>query len=172
MDSLALVLGEALEATHRGSLKFIEEVVHVVGLSFDDFNVLLVVVSVGSGDLVKQVEALLKLLVEHHVVDGALHSCYHLCELVLLVLHDFVVVVSTVCECYLKVDLCLLELLLVLVEHGSKLLEEGKQVICDLAHLVIEVLLVSNCIHDQSARLKLPAFNVGLSSCLDDDVES
>ena len=121
--------------------------------------------------MIKEAEALLELLVEHHVVNGAFHLSDLLRELILLVLNDIVVMITAVGEAYLEIDLGLLQLLLVFVEACRKLLEEVYDVLGDLAHLVVEILLVGDRVHDQGLGLQLAALNVGSRPVLNDQVE-
>lgn len=125
-----------LEASAHIGFIIIIELVHGVGMRVEDFDVVHVVVAIASLDLVEEVKAVLELLVKLHVVDSLLHLSHFSSQLILLVAHNLIKSVACLSKGNLEVDLCQLELLLVVVHSGAKVLIEVDNIGANLAHLV------------------------------------
>ena len=125
-----------LEASAHIGFIIIIELVHGVGMSVKDFDVVHVVVAIAALDLIKEVEAVLKLLIKLYVVDSLLHLSHFYSKLILLVAHNLIKSVACLCKGNLEVDLGQLELLLVVVHSGAKVLIEVDDISANLAHLV------------------------------------
>lgn len=108
----------------------------------DNLDVLRVVIPVSSLNLIEQGETLLKLLVQHHVMDRSRGLLDLVRELVLLTLNNLITLILTRCKGYLEVDLSLLQLVFILVKRLCKLLEELDNVSCNVTHFVVKVFLV------------------------------
>jgi hypothetical protein len=95
LDGLPFVFIKHLVDAHRVGLKASVEGIHSLRVSIDDFDVLIVVISLSALDLVQKVETLLQLFVKADVMDGLSHFFHLFAQLVFLVLEDVVVMVST-----------------------------------------------------------------------------
>jgi hypothetical protein len=113
LNSFLLLNWESFEDPKRTTLELFEEAVHLAWVIIKDLDIFFIIISVGSLNLVKQIEALLEFLIEHNMMNGFLHFSYLCGELVFLPLCDVIVVISTVGKGNLEINFGLLQLILV-----------------------------------------------------------
>jgi hypothetical protein len=118
-------------------LKPIKELVHSRWVFLNNLKVALVVVSVGSLNLVQDAKTLVKFRVEHHMVDCLLHQIDLTRQFILQLLCDLVVLVCASRLRHLEVLLGLLEALLVLVKFGREALEKVYDSLSNILHLAV-----------------------------------
>jgi len=122
------------------SLEAREEIVHDLWVSLHNLAVLGVVGAVSPLDGVEDFEALVKSLVQHHVVDGLFHLIHFFGELVLLTRRDVIVVIAALSQLHLEILLRLLQFFLVLVKLGCVVLEELDDSSRNLLHAEVVLL--------------------------------
>ena len=168
MDLLTTLLFINLIGARDVRLEVIVKHVHGVRVRVEDLDVVDVIVAETFLNLVKQLEAVLKLLIQLHMVNCLLHLCNFLFELVFLVLYKLIKGVTALSQGNLEVNLRKLELLLVAVHPCGKVLIEVHDIGDDLAHLVDRVVHVVDGVRVERFRLELASLGRGRHLVLHD----
>ena len=70
---------------------------------------------------------------------------------------ELIMVITTLGQRHLEINLCLLELLLISVQFGSVIFEELNDSVANLLHFVVVLIQIQRGVSDESARFLLAA---------------
>ena len=141
-------------------------------MRIQNLDVVHIVIAEGFLNLIQELKAFLQLLVQLNVVNSLLHFGDLNVKLLLLVLDEFIEGITALGQRDLEVNLCQLQLLLIVIHTGCKVLVEADHVRADLTHFVDGVVHIVDCVGVQCFRLELAPCRCWRHLVFHDQVES